>query len=646
MARGGLAGLVCAVFLLQGAPLAAAPGDGVAAAFDAIRDGDWDAAAAEAAEDGPTGRAIVEWTRLRNGQGSFADYLAFTDRYGDWPGLQLLRRRGEPSIPADARAADVLRFFGEERPQTGWGAERLAAAYAAQGQQGDTQVEIVIAWRTLVLSAEERARFLRDYGPLLAEHHTARLDMLLWRGLSGEAEEMFPLVNDGWKALARARVALRGDRPGVDDLIAAVPASLAGDAGLAYERFQWRARRGRIDDAVELLLERSVSGDSLGEAERWADRRRAYARDLMRDGKGARAYAVASRHFLSEGSNFADLEWLAGYLALTYLDEPALALDHFQRFRGAVWTPISVGRAAYWMGRAHEALGDPEAAMIAYRLGAENQQGFYGLLAAEKAGVPMDPRLAVPPRVDDWQGASFARSTVFEAARLFLGAGQRSRAEQFLSHLSETLPEAEFDALAAAVASLGDRHLEVAVGKAAAFRGVSLPQAYFPTADLGLKDLPVPEALALAVARRESEFDPVVVSPAGAMGLMQLMPGTAQLMARETGVGYDRGRLLTDPAYNATLGSGYLARLVEEFGDNYILVAAGYNAGPGRPRQWIERFGDPRDAGVDPVAWIELIPFRETQSYVMRVLESYVAYDARLKGAPQPIRLTELMTAR
>jgi len=160
-------------------------------------------------------------------------------------------------------------------------------------------------------------------------------------------------------------------------------------------------------------------------------------------------------------------------------------------------------------------------------------------------------------------------------------------------------------------------------------------------------DLPVPMELALAIARRESEFNPVVVSGAGARGLMQLMPGTARDMARDLGVDYDRSDLLTEPVYNARLGSGYLAQLAGRFDGNIVLMSVGYNAGPGRAAQWIEAYGDPRGQGAHEIVdWIEHIPFRETRNYVMRVAESLPAYRARLNKPPLPVPFTRELSGR
>ncbi len=603
-----------------------------------------------AADDGTAAVDIVDWTWLRGSNGSVQDYVNFLNRNAHWPGLRWMREQGEARLGSDDAPELVLAFFGAEPPQTAPGALQKIRALQALGRDVEARDEIVRAWTTLDMERDDRVAFQDRFSDVIAPHHTDRLDMLLWRGKTSQAEAIIPLVPDDWKALAAARIALRNDRPGVDALIETVPASLALDGGLAYERFQWRVKRGRRESAIELMLERSVSAESLGDPERWARLRRDYARRLMRDGDADTAYRLASRHFVDPETDyldFSDLEWLAGYLALTYLDAPEQALLHFTRFETAVESPISMGRAGYWIGRAHEALGDTEAAAKAYAWGGEYQTSFYGQLAAEKAGLPMDPTAANLPPFPGPAGTSFEGSDVVEAARLFLATGRLGRAEQFLSHLAETMPEEDLVAFVGHVREVFDHpHLNVAVGKEIAQRGLPVPYAYFPETDLGLADLPVERALALAIARRESEFDPVVVSPAGARGLMQLMPGTAELMSRELGIDYSRGKLTTDPVYNATLGSGYLRRLVDEFGLNLPLVASGYNAGPGRPRQWIERFGDPRDASVDAVDWVEHVPFNETRNYIMRVTEAYTIYQARVAGEVQPLRVSEVLKAR
>ena len=617
--------------------------DRMAAALRAVRGGEWSRAASIA----PPGHVIadmVEWHRLRSGRGSFDDALAFLTRRPDWPGLPLLREKAEETLPVGERAAEVIAFFGDAPPQTGRGVVALTSAFEATGARGDAEATAVLAWLDMSLSAPAESDLLARYGPLLADHHVSRLDMLLWRGLTAEARRMLPRVDPATRTLAEARLALQADAPGVDGLIAKVHPALLGDPGLAHDRMAWRLRRGRHGEAAALMLEHSPG--RLGLAEAWADERERLARAALDDGDPRLAYRLAAENGLHEGSSFADLEWLAGFVALTRLDDPATAIEHFRRFRTAVATPISLGRAGYWEGRAAEALGDEKAAADAYAFGAEHQSSFYGQLAAEKLGLPLDPALTGRESYPDWTGQAFSSSSVLEAALLLQKAEERNLASRFMVHLAESLGETEMGSLADLALSLGEPHIALMIAKHAATRGIVLPRAYFPVVEMGVSQPGVPVELQLAVARRESEFHPGVQSHAGARGLMQLMPGTAQDVSRELGLGYSAGRLLTDPVYNATLGSAYLAGLVEQFGSSAILVAAGYNAGPGRPRSWIRELGDPRRAGTDIVDWIERIPFAETRNYVMRVSEALAPYRARLTGEAGAVGLTAALAGR
>jgi soluble lytic murein transglycosylase len=366
----------------------------------------------------------------------------------------------------------------------------------------------------------------------------------------------------------------------------------------------------------------------------------------MREGKTAQAYRLATEHHLPPGRDREDLDWIAGYVALTQMSDPARALEHFQAFRAEVDTPISLGRAGYWEGRALEAMGDRPAALAAYAFGGEFQTSFYGQLAAEKAGLAMDPALTGGEDFPDFRQAPFWSSSVMQAARLFQAAGEMYLTKRFALHLTESLDRTGIGQLTDWAHSVGEPHLQVVIAKQAVQQGHTLVGPYFPIPDIGRGNPGVPREWELAITRRESEFNPEVVSPAGAKGLMQLMPGTARDMARRLEIDYSSGRLTSDPPYNVRLGSEYLAVLFEMFGGNAVLISAGYNAGPGRSRQWTEERGHPADATVDVIDWIEHIPFDETQNYVMRVSESLTIYRARLSGRIEALRLSEELKAR
>ncbi|MGC9420428.1 MAG: transglycosylase SLT domain-containing protein [Rhodovulum sp.] len=610
-----------------------------------VRADRWNEAWDHADRAGPVARDIVTWRWLRAGEGRFGDYVEFLARNPDWPGLDRVRAEGEGKIPGHADPDAVLAYFRDAGPVTGAGALRLVQAHAARGETADAQAMAVLAWRTLALSEGAQVALLARFRTQLADHHAARVDEMLWQGHFVSARRVLPLAPEGWEALAAARIALREQAPGVDVLIERVPEALRGDAGLAYERFLWRARKGRNADAIDLMEERSSSAAALGRPGQWAGWRRVFARQVLREGDAKRAYGLAARHFLTGGEDYADLEWLAGFIALRFLDDADTALTHFRNFEAAVETPISLGRAGYWEGRALEALGRAEEAQAAYRMGGAHQTSFYGLLAAEKAGMAMDPALVGDETYPEWRDAPWAESSVLRAALMFHEAGERNLMEWFLTHLAETAgPEGQRQ-LAGLALRLGEPHVALRIAKVAAGQGNVMMAAYFPVTDLAEADHPVPAELVMAIARRESEFDPGVASGAGALGLMQLMPRTAQAMAEKLEVSYSTKALTRDPAYNARLGGAYLAQLIEEFGPNPVLVSAAYNAGPSRAHRWVAERGDPRSAGVDVVDWIEMIPFRETRNYVMRVAESLPVYRARLSGRTGVLRLSEELKA-
>ncbi len=628
---------VLAVWMAMSLPVAAQSGPKpMAGAFAAAEKGDWATAAALGARAGAGGPELVEWLRLRAGAGTPAEVLTFLKAHPDWPGLRLLRRRAEAGF-VQANDAQVLAFFATA-PQTGTGALRHAQALTRAGKGDAAKAALIAAWRTLDLSDAEQSAFVADHAALLAPHHTERLENAMWAGRSGDVRAMLPLVPAGWQALARAWTALEnGTDDGVNALIAAVPKPLADHAVLAQARFDWRVRKDRDAEAITLILERSGSAAALGRPEEWAARRLTLAHAEMRAGNHSRAYALAARHHLKDGSRLAELEWLAGYVALRWQNDPARALTHFARLRDAVASPISLGRAQYWLGRAHEATGNTAAARAAYAEGAKHQTSFYGLLAAERGGIAFDASLAGKERFADWREARFRQGLVYKAALLAYNAGNLGLAETFLTHLAEGQDRKGLGQLGEVAEALDDPHLAVMIGKEAAGRGITLARPYYPLHPMAAQTLPVPKELALSIARRESEFDPVVVSGAGAEGLMQVMPRTAAEVAGQLGITHTPRRMITDPSYNARIGSAYLARLIARYDGNAVLVAAAYNAGPSRPDRWMQEMGDPRAADVDVVDWIEAIPFAETRNYVMRVTESLPVYRARLGLKPHPV---------
>ena len=608
---------------------------------------DWAEATARAQGAGAVGADVIEWQRLRAGEGLLGDYEAFLARRPDWPGLPYLKAAGEVAVARSTDPDRILQYFDGQAPAKAAGVLALTAALEAKGRHADAVEAATQGWTKLKFTADEQAQLLATYGPDLRVAHELRLDRILWDGArADEGARMLPLVPKDWAALGKARLALRGDKAGAAALVNAVPKALKDDPGLAFERFLFRMRHDNYADAAALIVDRSASAQGLGDPMAWAAKRADLARILMRKGEPKSAYRVASTHHLTDLGDMGDLEFLSGFIALRKLNDPVRALQHFERLAGAT-TPISQARAQYWLGRALEASGDKTKARSAYGKAANYQTSYYGMLAAEKLGLTLDESLLYnAPPAGSWKGAGYAKSSVLEAAARMAAAGNEQLSARFMLHLGESLSDAELGTLAGLALDLGQYRSAVLIAKAATERGLVFPSAYFPVPDMIPESLPVSRALALSIARRESEFDPEARSPAGALGLMQMLPATAAEVAKDQGIKFSKAKLASDPAYNATLGAAYLKELVDQFGPSVALVASGYNAGPGRPRGWVDAFGDPRLASTDVVDWVEMIPFTETRTYVMRVVEGVVIYRAKLRGTAGPVNISDELTGR
>lgn len=621
---------------LTAAPAMAEDRGAMALALSAADVQDWQTARDAALRSGPMAEALVSWQALRAGYGEFGDYLDFARAFPDWPGLALLRRKGDQKLRADLPASDIRAWFGPRLPDT----LTAETAFLTTLDRKEAAAERARFWLSSKLNAAEESAFLETYTaeltPLLPRRAAAMLDLREWQ----QAERLLPKLPAESRALIEARIALQARRGGVDDLILALSEAERADPGLTMDRFSWRVRAKQHAGAQELMLEASTSAEALRDPEIWAQMRVDYARLAMRNGNWSLAERLAAAHFLPpENRHYSDLEWLAGFAALQQ-SAPQRALPHFQHLETVVGSAISSARALYWQGRAHEDLDQDDKARQAYAKAAAHPGVYYGQLALEKLHGVMPPEYSVTGRAEaslpDWRASDLAGNSVFEAGLWLLASGRMDEAQRFFLHLSETANPEDIARMARLMIEARAPWHGLRLSKRAADQGVIYPAAHFPLTGLEKAPLGLPPELVLSIARQESEFNHTVSSHVGAQGLMQLMPGTAKQMARELGEPYHPARLTTDPAYNARLGAAYLSGLRDRFGSSTALTASGYNAGPGRPARWLRDFGDLR-RDFDPVDWVELIPFDETRNYVMRVTEAMPIYRARINGKPAPI---------
>ncbi|MCA8933955.1 MAG: lytic transglycosylase domain-containing protein [Rhodospirillaceae bacterium] len=603
------------------------------AAFEAADLQAWATARAiERQASDPVLREVVDWVAMSNDAGdrSFAEIADFLGRHPDWPDQRGLRSQAERLMPAGLGRAEVLAYFEAHPPVTVDGTVRYAQALEGAGRLDEAQAMLHGIWPELTVSAQSQDDLLSAVGHLLTPtDHALRMDRLIWDGRLREARWLMPHVDAATRALAEARIQLANQADGVDALIAAVPAELQTNEGLLYERLRWRRRSDRIDGAIEILAQQPAQ---LTHPSAWWSERNIIARDLLTAGDTARAYQVASQHRQTDSFARSQAEWLSGWIALRFLNDPEAAFGHFQALYANVGTPISLGRGAYWSARALADLGrDAEAAQW-YAVAAQNSSAFYGQLAATPIGQPTVGPLPPDPAADPaFAGSEFGR--IIPALHQI---GQDRRTELFFRAATQAAgtDPAALRAIADLADSLGLPHMGVYAVKQLIFENIVLYETGYPVIDLSTADPRVEGALVLALMRRESEFDAGAISPAGARGLMQLMPATAAGVAGQLGIAHNVGMLTSDPGHNIRLGSAYLASMLERFGGSYVLAIAAYNAGPSRVDNWLESLGDPRDPGIDVIDWLESVPIYETRNYVMRVLEDVQVYRVRLGNAP------------
>ena len=557
---------------------------------------------------------------------------------GDWPRPARRQMAAEKLIDQSGMSPKaVIAWFGDTPPITPQGAISLANALRADGQTSAAAAVIRRAWRSMPFDETVEAAMLAQFPDMLTPADMwARTDYLLYGTHDPAAIDLIARLPPDRQAVAQARIALRRGDPNAEALVAALPLADQTSPGVIYERLLADQARGDVADALNLVAYMPESLPYEGAAEKlW--RHGSLVVQALEAGDPVRAYAAADHSGLNSGVAAGEAQFYAGWIALTRLKNPRLADQHFAILQTLSQSPITQARALYWRGRAADAEGDPVGAQLFYAQAARYQTTFYGQLAAARAGAT-EIVLGHDPQITPAARADFEARDAVKAARLLAHMGNREGFHTFVVGLSETLPDAVDEAQLVDLAEAeGDPSLAMRVVRNAAKRGFILPDRGYP-----IRMPPSGEAFAvetplvLGITRQESSFDPEARSGAGARGMMQLMPATAEGVARRNGLGWGR---LDDPDFNMRVGSAYLSQLVNEFSGSYVLATAAYNAGPGRPAQWTSLCGDPRSGGSDPLDFIECIPFSETRDYVMRVLEATEVYRARLAGGRAPLTL-------
>ena len=573
---------------------------------------------------------ISEWVAIRSqgAQLGFERISRFLTNYPDWPTQSLLRRRAEEALVAEKQPMPVVRsFFAKQQPITPGGALALAEAMAANGQSGQAIELVRHHWGATLFKQDLEQRYLSLFGEQLRKvDHLKRFERGIFAEDGDVALRAAQRLGPDEVALARAAIAVFDKSGPADKLIAAVSPKTANELAGLFVRIKNLRRSDRMTDAANLLIQIPHGLEAREGGLFWAERR-LVARKLLDMNQPQLAYKVAAGHSAQTIPDKVEADFTAGWILLRVLNQPEQALRHFDQAAHEAKTPISISRATYWQGRAAEALG--RNASSYYQHAAAQGGTYYGQLARAHIGQSGLPIANGPSGSIN----HLAQRIGIQGLATLYAADERTLALTLVNDLAYALPDAaSLDALAELTTAYGDAAATLSIAKIATQRNLPLGQHAFPLFGIpqqALGNAPIEQAFVYAITRQESAFDPQATSSSGAKGLMQLMPATAKIEASKVGIEFDAARL-TDPHYNVTLGANHLGRLVENFNGSYILAIASYNAGPGNVKKWIDAFGDPRDGKIDPVDWVERIPFTETRNYVQRVLENLQVYRSKL----------------
>ncbi len=584
----------------------------------------------------PAARKLVEWAILRsdNNNADFPRYAAFIAANPSWPAIGALRRRAEAMLWVEnVEPAKVRAFFAKEPPLTARGRFALARAMITQGDRAGAQGYVREAWRNDSFGSDLEDDAIEAFGNLITTaDHKARMDMRLYAEDVEGAMRSAGRAGGNASTIAKARVAVIKKAGNAKALLDAVPAEAKNDVGYIFSSAQWLRRADKAGEAAALVLSIPRDASATIDTDQWWIERRLIARKLLDDDDAKTAYQVTRNAAVPSRDNYrVEHQFTAGWIALRFLNDPATAQTHFSKIAQGISNPISLARASYWQGRASEAMGRQQEARAHYQAAAQYPTAYYGQIARAKLGMKDLVLRSLPER----HGS--AQHEVVRAIDLLYAVGERDLIAGMLADLGE---RAQQDApVLAALGDVATRNKDaratLLLGKGALGRGLPLDHHAFPV--IGIPDYKtvgpaVDPPTVYAIARQESTFNQRTLSTAKAMGLMQVTPEAGRYVAKKFNVSFDAKKLMADPVYNVQLGAAELGDLIADYRGSYILSFAGYNAGRGRVRDWVARFGDPRDPNVDPIDWVERIPFSETRNYVQRVLENLQVYRVRFGG--------------
>ena len=585
---------------------------------------------------------FINWRYLltTGNQASFFNYQIFINQNPEYPRIDRLKYLAEHKLSTESVSPKkIINWFNDQEPLSGYGKMILGESYVLIGNKDKGIKLIKEGWITADLSKNNLKHFRKKYKKYLnTNDYIKRADYLAWNSKNWDLKRTIRYLPKDYQLLYTARNILFTRGYGVDQAIRDVPKKYKNDAGLNYDRLKWRRKKGRVDSSVEILLKIKNDKEYLVFPEKWWKEREIISRALIYKKKYKTAYKISSNHGMIKGPEYAGAEWMSGWIALSFLNDPLLAENHFKNFFNNVSYPISLSRGAYWLGRTYEKIGNNELSNQWYIEASKYLTTYYSQLAFLKVNPGGKFELDKDMEVEEKYRLTFSKKELVKIVYLLNELKKDKYTKNILRHLANDNINNGSEVLAAELATNINRYdFAIQVSKIASYQKrfhnkFNYPIMSTPNYVNGRK---IPEsALILSIIRQESEFDLKANSHAGAKGLMQLMPYTAKIVSKQAKLPYSKPRLTTDPEYNINLGSHYIAGLILQYDGAYPFAIAAYNAGPNRVKYWNKINKNPQKKQINYVDWVELIKFKETRNYVQRVLENYNVYRFVLEQKP------------
>ena len=585
---------------------------------------------------------LVLWIYLKekSNKATFTDYINFIDKNSNYPRINRLRYLAEHKINLNSNSPNtVIGWFESSEPLSGFGKIKLGESYFLKGNTEKASELIKEGWINASLSSKDLRYLNKKYKKFLnSSDHIKRAEYMAWEYKYWDLKRILRYLPKDYRALYNARQILMSNSYGVDNAITQVPAKLKSDIGLKYDRLKWRRRRGRLESSLEIIDQAPNDKDKLIRPDLWWKERYVISRSLIYKKNYQKAYEVAKNHSLTEGPEFAEAEWMSGWIALSFLNDPNTALEHFKTFYKNVGYPISLARGAYWIGTTYEKIGKKKLSEDFFKEGSKYLTTYYGQLSFRKINPTGAFELNDESIYSKDFEKEFIKDPLVKHVKLLKELNKTKYSKDIIKHLALINIEKGSEVLAAKLATeVGRYDYAIQISKKASYEKRFYNKFNYPIITtprvINGKGMPSQEII-LAITRQESEFDPKANSYAGAKGMMQLMTYTAKLVAKQMKVPYRKSKLTSDPEYNIRLGTYYFNSLLNDYSEVYPFAIAAYNAGPKRVKYWRKINGDPTKGKIDFVNWIELIKFKETRNYVQRVLENFNVYRYILSQKP------------